>query len=82
MAVNTTLESSDEMREIIKRSRVRETKSRKLENKAKQDKFKELCKDHSIVSDYGHRINEAQGTARYPDILKDVRKELLGNEKT
>ena len=55
---NMTLSSNEDISNRITRPQVRETQSRKLEDKAKQDKFRDLCKVHSIVSDFGHRIND------------------------
>ena len=44
---------------IIQNGKVRYSESKKLENGAKQERFKDLCKVHSIVSDFGHKLNQA-----------------------
>jgi hypothetical protein len=61
MAVNTTLESTDEMSELIALNRT-DTNMKALPDSL-QKKFNELC--------------QAQFTAVYPEILKEVRKELI-----
>ena len=48
---NTTKSLQEEFNEIIKRPQVREMKSRKLEDVAKQERFRDLCKAHSIVTE-------------------------------
>ena len=48
---NTTKLLQEEINERIKRPLVRETKSRKLEDAAKQKQFREMCKSHSIVTE-------------------------------
>lgn len=61
MAVNTTLESTDEMNDLINLDR--SGNDYKPLPKPKQDKFNELC--------------QAQFTVKYPKVLKKVRKELI-----
>lgn len=48
---NTTKGLQEEINERIKRPQVKETKSRKLEDVAKQERFRDLCKSHSIVTE-------------------------------
>ena len=57
---NMTLNSSEDISNRIRsgKPQLNETKSRKLEDDAKQQQFKNLCRVHSIVSDFGHKIND------------------------
>jgi len=48
---NTTKLLQEEFNERIKRPQIRETKSGKLEDEAKQERFRDLCKSHSIVTE-------------------------------
>ena len=63
MAINTTLESVDEQKQIF--SKVRYYENPKALSSDKQKKY--------------DRLNKAQSTPIYPDVLNQVRKELINS---